>query len=86
MKNFLTKKNIIKFIFYSSITYLFIEVIEYILFSYFHINSKLLLDTTNIGIFLSIILLGFKCHIWCCILPFLYGFYKCKHGTCNHKH
>ena len=33
-----------------------------------------------------IIVYGFKSHIICCVLPFLFSAYKCRHTKCEHEH
>lgn len=33
-----------------------------------------------------VIFYGFKFHILCCLLPFLFSAYKCRHKKCEHEH
>lgn len=33
-----------------------------------------------------VIVYGFKSHIICCVLPFLFSAYKCRHKKCEHEH
>lgn len=44
------------------------------------------LDLSWLGWLGFIIVYGFKTHIICCVLPFLFTTYKCRHIKCDHKH
>ncbi len=44
------------------------------------------LDLGWLGWLGFVIMYGFKTHIICCVLPFLFTTYKCRHKKCDHKH
>lgn len=44
------------------------------------------LDLGWLGWLGFVIVYGFKTHIICCVLPFLFTTYKCRHTKCEHKH
>ena len=75
-------KSILKFIGWFLLTYLIIELCEYIINCIFHIDIK----ATKGGMLLFIVIYGFKYHIICCVIPFLAASYKCRHKKCKHKH
>jgi hypothetical protein len=33
-----------------------------------------------------IIVYGFKCHIFCCLVPAIWAGYKCRHKKCEHEY
>ena len=77
-------KSILKFLFWFCITYLVIEGIEILIDKYFHLELRPL--TTWAGLIIGTIIYGFKFHLFCCLFPFLYATYKCKHKECKHDH
>ena len=79
MKN---KKGILKFIFIFILTFIAMELVEYLFKIIFNID----LHQLKWGWIGFIIIYGFKYHIFCCLLPALWAGFKCRHKKCNHEH
>ena len=80
MKNW---KSIFKFLIIFILSFISLELIEYLVSLYFNLR----LDSLKWGWLAFIILYGFKYHIFCCLLPTIWASYKCRHKhKCNHEH
>ena len=64
------------------ISYIVMEMIECIVTYYCNVD----LHAMKYGFFMFMIIYGFKFHIFCCLFPFLFAAYKCKHKKCKHEH
>lgn len=60
------------------------EILEHSIQYFYHIDIPQL----KYGWIAFMLIYGFKFHIFCCILPFLYTTYKCvgHKRICKHKH
>jgi hypothetical protein len=75
-------KTIVKFLTIFIIGFLLTELIEYLLFDTFRVNSKFL----TLSWFGLMIFYGFKYHIICCLVPAIWAGYKCRHKSCDHEY
>ena len=80
-ENYYMRKFIIIFI----ISFITFSVIEYLVSLFFDID-KYVAGLGWLGYTGVIILYGFKYHIFCCLIPFLFTSYKCRHKKCDHEH
>lgn len=76
---------IIKFVTTFILSFVCFYLIEKIISVIFNIDMDNL-DLGWLGWLGFVIVYGFKTHIICCLLPFLFTAYKCKHKKCEHKH
>lgn len=74
--------NTLKFFFIFLISFLFTELIEFLVSKYCEIN----LENLTWGWFGLMIFYGFKYHIICCIVPTIWAGYKCRHKSCEHEY
>jgi len=78
----MNRNSIWRFIKTFLVSFILFEIIERILEWKFGID----LHAMKWGWIGFIIIYGFKFHIFCCLLPFLFASYKCKHKKCHHDH
>lgn len=76
----ITLKNVWDFLIYSGCAYVLVELAERLVDHFLHINLNS--TGTTLGLITFIVVMSFKFHITCCLLPFFYGLYKAKHKKC----
>lgn len=74
-----------KFLIYFVISFIVFYIAEHSISYYFGIDLDNL-ELGWLGWFGIVIFYGFKFHIICCLLPFLFSAYKCRHKKCEHDH
>lgn len=79
MKN---NKTLIKFLIILIISFISIEILEYVLQSYFNFKPNM----GGLGWLGILIFFGFKYHIFCCLLPAIWVGWKCRHKKCDHDY
>ena len=78
-------KSIKKFIFAAFWFYITMEILEWLLNHFFHINLSY--DKIHgFGWLIFLVIYGFKFHLFCCVGPFLYAAFRCRHKRCHHDH
>lgn len=79
MKN---KNAILRFILVFIISFLLLEILEWL------IKYKFNIDLHNLkwGWVGFLVIYGFKYHILCCIIPSIWAAYKCRHKKCDHDY
>ena len=82
MKNW---KSIRKFIITFIISFIVFYLLEHLISILFNIDIDNL-DWGWLGWLGFIIMYGFKFHIICCLIPFLFTSYKCRHKKCEHEY
>lgn len=80
----LTWKKALKFIMWTLVAWVIIEFVESLIQHYWHVEMSS--TDTVVGFIMSVIILGFKLHIWCCVFPGLYATYRMRHKKCHHDH
>ena len=81
----ITWKTVKKFIMAAGMFYAAMELFEWLLNHFFHINVDTDLGN-GVGWLLFVVIWGFKFHIWCCVAPVVYATFKCRHKKCHHDH
>jgi hypothetical protein len=78
----MNKKSIFRFLKVFIVSLIIFELLEHTLEYIFGID----LHNLKWGWIGFLIIYGFKFHIFCCLLPFLWAKYKCRHKNCDHDH
>lgn len=76
------KKNLIKFVIITALSFIVFELVEHFVFEYFNID----IDNLQVGWLALMLFYGFKFHLICCLLPIIWATYKCRHNSCKHEH
>ena len=72
----------LKFFVWFLLTFFIVEELEIVVKSTLKID---LMQHNILNVLVTFIVLGFKFHLFCCVLPFVAATLKCRHKKCDHK-